>query len=194
MAFTEIDRNLLRRCLTEDSGAWKDFVDRFIGLFLHVIRHTAHSRSIVLHEEDTEDIVAEIFSAVCDKDFAVLRGFRGQSSLATYLTVIARRIAIREMTHKRQAEALGHVNARQSSLEQASASATAVPVARLENHEEVQHLLKLLPPRDARIVEAFHLQGMSYGEISQTLKIPQNSIGPTLSRALKRLRDVKVSQ
>jgi len=41
VALTEIDRNLLKRCLAEEPGAWKDFVDRFMGLFVHVVTHTA---------------------------------------------------------------------------------------------------------------------------------------------------------
>ena len=191
MALTEVDRTLIKRCLTEDAGAWKDFVDRFIGLFIHVVRHTAHSRSVNLQPEDSEDLVADIFCSICANDYAVLRAFRGQSALATYLTVIARRVVIREMTRKRMAEALGHVSAHKTSLEQASASAE-VPIVRLEDEEEVKHLLRLLPPRDARVVEAFHLKGQSYREISESTGLPENSIGPTLSRAMNRLRELRL--
>ena len=61
MALTEIDRTLLKRCLSEEPGAWKDFVDRFIGLFVHVINHTAHARSVPLSPDDVEDLSAEVF-------------------------------------------------------------------------------------------------------------------------------------
>ncbi len=61
MALTESDRKFLRRCLADEPGSWKDFVDRFSGLFVHVIRHTAHSRSIPLTPEDEDDLLAEIF-------------------------------------------------------------------------------------------------------------------------------------
>ena len=33
MALSEIDRNLLARCLAKNAEAWKDFVDRFLGCF-----------------------------------------------------------------------------------------------------------------------------------------------------------------
>ena len=36
-----IDRDLLRRCLHHEPGAWNDFVDRFLGLVYHVVGHTA---------------------------------------------------------------------------------------------------------------------------------------------------------
>ena len=57
-----------------------------------MIRHTAQARSVRLAPEDRDDLCAEVFLAIIKNDFAVLRNFRGQSSLATYLTVVARRI------------------------------------------------------------------------------------------------------
>lgn len=84
MALTEIDRNLLKRCLAEEPGAWKDFVDRFMGLFVHVINHTAHARSVRLSQEDCDDLCSDVFITLLANDFAVLRHFRGKSSLATF--------------------------------------------------------------------------------------------------------------
>ncbi|MBI1312327.1 sigma-70 family RNA polymerase sigma factor [bacterium] len=188
MALTEIDRNLLKRCLAEEPGAWKDFVDRFIGLFIHVINHVGHSRSVRLSADDVDDLCAEVFVALLAEDFAILRRFRGNSSLATYLTVIARRIVVREVAKRRKAEALGHVNAHQSSIEQAHATGNR-DVQRIENTEQVERMLRDLPERDADIVRQFHLEGRSYGEISSRLGIPENTIGPTLSRARELLRN-----
>ncbi len=188
MALTEIDRNLLKRCLAEEPGAWKDFVDRFIGLFIHVIGHVGDSRSVKLSSDDIDDLCAEIFITLLADDFAILRRFRGQSSLATYLTVIARRIVVKEVSRRRQAEALGHVNAHQSSLDRAHAS-SAQHVQRIEDVEQVEQMLRELPERDADIVRQFHLEGRTYGEISSRLGIPENTIGPTLSRARKHLRN-----
>ena len=75
-------------------GAWNDFVDRFLGLVYHVVHHTAHLRSTPLRPEDAEDLAAEILLQIVAGDYAVLRQFRGKSSLATYLTVVARRICV----------------------------------------------------------------------------------------------------
>ena len=118
MALTEIDSHLLKRCLAEEPGAWKDFVDRFLGLFVHVINHSAHARSVSLLEDDVEDLCAEVFLALLDDNFAILRRFQGKSSLATYLAVVARRIVVREMVRRRMAQALGHVNAHHAALNQ----------------------------------------------------------------------------
>lgn len=191
MALTEIDRNLLKRCLSAEPGAWKDFVDRFMGLFVHVVNHTAHAHSIRLSQHDVDDLCAEVFVDLLADDSDVLRRFRGQCSLATYLTVIARRIIAREISRKRMAEALGHVNAQHNG---ARLVPQAVPQeqSRIEDLDEVRRLLEDLSDPDAEVVKQFHLEGRSYREISARLGIPENSIGPTLSRAREKMRQRKV--
>jgi RNA polymerase sigma-70 factor (ECF subfamily) len=189
VAFTDIDRRVLKQCLSKAPGAWEDFVDRFIGLFVHVIQHTAHARSVTLSRDDLDDLCSEIVLLLLQNDFAVLRHFRGSSSLATYLTVVARRVAVRELIKRKQSEAMGHVNAHNSAI---AAGGGAGEVQRIDDEEEVRILLKLLSPSDAAIVRKYHLDGRSYRQISEELGIAENSIGPTLTRARDRLREMQV--
>ncbi|MGD9855736.1 MAG: RNA polymerase sigma factor [Planctomycetaceae bacterium] len=186
MALTTLDRNLLKQCLSRAPGAWEDFVDRFIGLFVHVVNHTAHARSVVLGPADVEDLCAEVFLTLLKDDQAILRNFRGESSLATYLTVVARRIVVREIMRRRRSEALGHVDAHQATMEATRSDGS--DVQRIEDAEEVERLLRGLPRREAAVVRLFHMEGKSYQEISRSLRVPENTIGPTLSRARERLR------
>ena len=190
LALTEVDRSLLARCLEHHPGAWRDFVDRFIGLFVHVVNHTAHARSVRLSSDDIDDLCAEVFLTLLADDFAALRRFRGRCSLATYLAVIARRVVVREIARRRKAEALGHVPAHQASLDRAGSG--PVHEGRIDDEDEVQAMLAGLGERDASVVRHFHLEGRSYSEISQLLGIPENSIGPTLARARGRLRQQNV--
>lgn len=183
VALTEIDRNLLTRCLTNQPGAWRDFVDRFLGLFVHVVHHTAQARSIPTTPDLVDDLCAEVFVRLLENDYAVLRRFRGHSSLATYLTVVARRIVVKEMARRRMAEAMGHVSAHPEP------SSNDHPERRIEDRDEIERLLSDLPPQDAEIVRRYHFQGKSYRDISRELGIPENTVGPTLSRARQRLRD-----
>lgn len=185
MALTEIDRQLLKRCLAEEPGAWKEFVDRFLGLFVHVIQHTAHARSVKTTSEDIDDLSAEIFLTLLANNFAALRHFRGKSSLATYLAVVARRVVVREMSKRRMAEALGHVAASQTALESAHVSHDG---PRVESQEEVQRMLEELPAVDAEAVKMFHIEGKSYREISAALGVAENTVGSMLSRAREKMR------
>src|SRR3990172_8972486 len=109
VALSELDRDLLDYCLKGDPLGWQKFVDRFMGLVVHVINHTAQCRSTNLTAADREDLAAEVFLAIVDNGMAVLRHFRGKSSLATYLTVVARRVVVRKLVEGRSAMPLGEM-------------------------------------------------------------------------------------
>jgi len=194
VALTDVDKNLLKRCIAEEPGAWKDFVDRFLGLFIQVIRHSAQSRSVRISHEDEDDLCSEILLLLLADNYAILRRFSGHSALATYLTVIVRRITVQEIARRRLAEEFGHTNAHQASVEQAGTRTNGnAEYQRIEDTEELQSILDELPPLDAEIVRLYHLESKSYREISSHLGIPENSIGPTLHRAREKMRKKRVS-
>lgn len=186
MALTDIDRELLKKCVAEQPGAWRDFVDRFIGLFVHVVRHTGHARSVKLSDDDVDDICAEIFLALVANDHRILRSFRGEASLATYLAVVARRIAVREIIRRRTSEALGHVNA--SAVQRVPDRTAAQPQQRIDDRDQVERMLAGLGGKDADIVRLYHLEGRTYREIAAHTGLPEPTIGSTLSRARARIR------
>jgi RNA polymerase sigma-70 factor, ECF subfamily len=186
VVLTEIDRDLLERCLQRKPRAWEDFVDRFMGLVVHVVIHSAQSRSLRLTPEDRDDLVSEVFLNILKNDFAILRHFRGQSSLATYLTVVARRIVVRGMLQQR----LQSLPAEGGSGEDVAdvADTGDQPAERIGSREEIERLLNELQEGEARVVRMYHLEGRSYHEISAAVGVPENSIGPILSRARHKLR------
>jgi RNA polymerase sigma-70 factor (ECF subfamily) len=181
VALSEIDRNLLDRCLNRKPRGWEDFVDRFMGLVVHVINHTAQCRSTNLPAAEREDLAADVFLAIVDNDMAVLRHFRGKSSLATYLTVVARRVVVRKLVEGRSAMPLGEMVAKAEADEYE-------PEQRISDQEEVGKLLGQLQGSEAAVVRMYHLEGKSYQEISRTVGMPENSVGPMLSRARAKLR------
>ncbi len=186
MALSDIDRNLLQRCLARKPRAWEDFVDRFPGLIMHVVHHSAQCRSIRLSSEDAEDLAADVFLALIDNDFAVLRRFRGECSLATYLTVVARRVVVRELLKRRTTSSLS--DSASKLADPGSGNGMSQHEERITNQEQVHRLLQLLDGKERDVVRMYHLEGLSYGEISKRLGVPENSIGPTLSRAREKMR------
>src|ERR1700742_2129032 len=111
-----------------------------MGLVVHVINHTAQCRSTNLSAADREDLAAEVFLAIIDNDMAVLRHFRGRSSSATYLTVVARRLVVRKLVDGRSSVPLGDMVAQAESDE---------PEQRIDNREEVGRLLGQLQGPEA---------------------------------------------
>jgi RNA polymerase sigma-70 factor (ECF subfamily) len=180
----DIDKQLIDRCLRKEPGAWNDFVDRYMGLIYHVIHHVSHARSITLSTDDIEDIAAEIFLEIVDDDYATLRRFKGASSLPTYLTVVARRICVKEVVRRQREAELGHTHAHRAAVnEDGSSEAEAIASA-----EEVQRMLEDLPERDAEVVKLYHLRYLNYRQIGKQLGIPENSVGPILAKARQHLR------
>jgi RNA polymerase sigma-70 factor (ECF subfamily) len=62
------------------------------------------------------------------------------------------------------------------------------PEQRIEDREEVRRLLGELHGSEADVVRMYHLEGKTYQEISRSVGMPENSVGPMLSRALAKLR------
>ena len=115
------------------------FVDRFLGLVVHVVNHTARAKSIRLSAADRDDLCGEVFLAIVKNDFALLRNFRGKSSLATYLTVVARRIVVREMLARMSAAQ--PIDASSPQVAESVADRRASAEDRLSDREEVERLL-----------------------------------------------------
>jgi RNA polymerase sigma-70 factor, ECF subfamily len=186
VALSEIDRNLLQRCLARKPRAWEDFVDRYMGLVVHVVNHSAQSRSLRLTPEDREDLAAQVFLNIVRDDLAILRHFRGESSLATYLTVIARRVVVHEILQQKSPSRLDNHNSHNT--DHAMAVVGSEVEQRVSDREQVEKLLAELDGAEAKVVRMYHLEGKSYQEISSAVGMPENSVGPTLSRARRKMR------
>lgn len=183
MPLTEMDRQLIHRCLEREPEAWCEFVDRYLGVVFHVIQHTAHMRGIVLHADDAEDLAADVMATIVDNNFKVLRRFRGKSSMASYLAVIARRVVVNKLCRRAIYEK--RVQAARTELD----GKTSAPSSQsIDDADEVHRLLETLEGNDARLVRAFYLENKTYSQISVELGIPENSIGPTLTRLKAQLK------
>ncbi len=181
MVLSDLDRDLISRCLAGADGAWESFVERYLALITHVVTATGKIRLGSIPDQWRDDLVAEVLLTLVENDFAVLRQFRGQSSLGTYLVVVARRIAVRKLSKMRRAAA--------KQLPQ-DVSAEPEPELALENSEEVAALLQQMPESEATAIRMFHLEHRTYSEIGQQMGLPENSVGPLLSKARQRMRSL----
>lgn len=177
------DRTLLEQCLRGDSAAWSAFVERFGGLLAFVVDRTASQRRQPLAGADRDDILADILLEIIHRDAAVLRAFAGRSSLATYLTVVARRVSVRGLS--RLAAARGP----HGTTDGASLTNVADVAVGGTDRAQLEDLLDKLPADEASLIRLHHLEGHSYGEISRLTGMPLGSIGPALSRARQKLKE-----
>ncbi len=188
MPLTDKDRILINDLLSGTTGAWNTFVDRYANLIEQVISHTTHAHSLKLNRHDIDDLTADVFTTLLDRNMGAIRGFRGRSSFATYLAVVVRRVVLRKLTQRRYLQAFGHVQAHQASVAEATDSSAS---QRVDEKDEVDSLMQQLPESLRPIVRMFYLDGNTYQQISQRLSIPLNSIGPTLARAKALLQQTR---
>jgi RNA polymerase sigma-70 factor (ECF subfamily) len=183
MVLSEQDRDLLNRCLAKVDGAWDSFIDRYLPLLTHVVSSTLETKFGRVPVTAKEDLLAEVLLALVEDDYAILRRFKGQSSLGTYLVVIARRISARRVTKMAKTQ--------NRSLNGQKVAGQNAESAAFENTEEVEALLSRMDSEDASLIRLFHLEHKSYQDIGLEMGIPENSIGPKLSRARDRMRSLR---
>ena len=191
MALTDVDADLLKRCLSKQPGSWNDFVDRYLSLIYHAIHFSAHLRSAKLSPEDVEDIAAEVLVQLVADNSKALREFKGEASLSTYLTVIARRICVHELTRRqavRDEIRKGVTRAPDEDTDDSAAAAKG-----MEKLDEVDALLRRLSGKQREIVRLYYLESRTYEEISTELNVPVNTIGSILTRARAKLRELSQS-
>lgn len=128
-----------------------------------------------------EDICSQVWHQLYDKDRSLLRQCMRENRLLPMLHTLARN---RCVDHIRK-----HRRFHLSDEELAPETPRAEPEQTTGLHREwlIGHV-RDLPGREREVIELFYLQDLSYREIHQVSGIPENSIGPTLKRALKHLR------
>ena len=100
MSINHLDAALLERCLSFQDRAWEDFVDRFLGLVLHVIDHTVSKREVRFRGEERTVLCERVFAALAHDRFRLLREHNARSSLTTYLSIVVRRIVVRSLLNQ----------------------------------------------------------------------------------------------
>lgn len=181
------DRQLVDACLAGTPGGWDLFIRRFGRLIAEVVTRTADRRLRGLSATDRDDLVAEVFAELLARDAAALRMFSGRSTLTTYLTVIARRVTVRQL--QRRSRSVAPVVTGDGAAEAPDDSLPATEVT--AQQEEIEHWLACLEETDRNLVRMHDLEGHSYSEIARATGIPINSIGPRLSRARALVRQAR---
>ena len=173
------DETLIAACRAGEQDAWQEVFDRYHRL----VRSIAISYGA--REHDAEEIVQISFSVLFDS----IHRIRPDSTLAPWLSTIARRHTWRLLERRRRAEpaaihdeALTHDDVREHETRSA-------------DDELLRLALQQLPPRCRTLIELLYLRGdePSYAEISAELGLPVGSIGPTRGRCLERLRAIMAS-
>ena len=167
------ERRLIARCQAGDTAAFRELVER------HQSRAYALALRILRSPSDAEEVAQDAFVRV----WTSLSGFRGESSLATWIhRIVARRAfdraqVLKNRRAREQAEAILPETAAPAAVDQDSLRAALL-----------QRLLAGLTPAQRAVVTMFYYEGRSVEQVAATLGMPENTIKTHLLRARAALR------
>jgi RNA polymerase sigma-70 factor (ECF subfamily) len=174
------EQELLERARQGDERAFRQLVEQYEGLVAATVI------GMLGPGPDAEDVGQETFL----RFHRALRGFRGDSSVGTYLTRIAINQSLRALDKRKR------WTARFSSRDQSevpwdpvSPDPTADEVLRSrETAAVVQQAIRKLSPGQRAVMVLRMIDGYSTRETAEILEIPQGTVLSRLSRAMDRLK------
>lgn len=177
------DRRLVARLIEREPQAWQEFLTRYERLIVARIAAACREVNIEPRPEFIEECSAELTSLLFHNDLAALRRFEGRAKLSTWLSVIIRRCTLGIIKRRR----------RQAVQPDSRFDIAAIPDSREspsdpEQSARLQACLAQLSPKDREILHLQFDEQLSYAAIGERLGIAENSVGPKLHRAQKRLK------
>lgn len=171
---------LLRRLLADDPSAWRELVEKYSALLLAISRRTFGGYGFAVSDHDCEDVVAEVWGNLLRNNRQVIRQCLERKQVLPTLHVLTRNRTIDVMRRRKLV------------TQPLSEEFAEVPVVETEAEElpvaQLRIALTQLSAKERTLVELFYLQKKKYREIELLTGISQNSVGPTLARALEKLR------
>ena len=134
--------------------------------------------------EDADDATQDTFL----KAYRSLKQFRGDARLKTWLCRIARNECLNRLRHEDMASLDQQLTTDYSFQ---IADLTPSPLELIERQEiqsMVHEAINKLPHRYRLVITLFHLNGLSYEEISQVMEIPMGTVKTHIFRARELLK------
>ncbi len=179
-------REIVRRLIADDHYAWCELVDSHSGLLFGLARSTFERHGRHASRHDAEDAVTAVWRDLLANDKRLLRSCLERGGLLALLHTLVRNRCV-DMMRKQGADPCIAMD-----MKDISGIAMDAEVHQEESPDdsEISLALESLPVKERSCVRLFFLQDRSYREISELTGMPVNSIGPTIRRALDKLRIV----
>jgi RNA polymerase sigma-70 factor, ECF subfamily len=181
MSERQDERELLLRLLEDDPGAWSELVHEYSALLLGAARRVFVRYGFPASHHDAEDVVATVWQNLLAHDRRQVRVCLERGNLLPALYALTRNRAVDLIRRQRFPVQPLPDAVTQMPEPHAEAIDPATVAAGL-------HAVEALAPRERTVVRLFFLHGRTYRDIETLTGIPLNSIGPTLNRALGKLR------
>jgi RNA polymerase sigma-70 factor (ECF subfamily) len=175
------DSELVRSAIGGDDQAFHALVDRHAPALFRSALALSRNRA------DAEDLLQETLVAA----HRGLKGFRGSSSIRTWLSTILTRKAFKAIRRNKRRRSTLSLDAGDD-VRDATASDPAMlrkaHVPGVESRLDVMQVLATLPEPYREVLVLRELQGLSYQEIADVLNLPRGTIESRIFRARAEFR------
>jgi RNA polymerase sigma-70 factor (ECF subfamily) len=127
-------------------------------------------------EDTAQDVFVRIWKA--------LAGFRGQSSLSTWIYAITRNTCL---TALKSAAAKREISIEEPGVGQVVESSAAVSEPATRAGIDLIRLIAELPERHQQVLQLYYMEERSYEEVARLLDLPMGTVKVSLHRARKQL-------
>lgn len=182
------DLELVSACANGDNKAWTVFLERYDKFLYFILRRGSFSDT---RDHEIEDLHDEILAWLLANDGRILRSFRGESKLTSWLGVVVTR-QLRRLLKRKVAKEGGTVSLDALSLdagtELADKNRRDSSGYRPEAIDALREALSSLGDRDRKLLVGFFIQKRRYEGLARELGVKEGSIGQLLFRAKKKLK------
>jgi RNA polymerase sigma factor (sigma-70 family) len=174
---------LVERLCAGDGAAWSELIRDYSGLLMGLAGRTFGAHGFHFASQDAEDVVAGVWRNLLERENRLLEQCRIRGGLLPLLVTLSRNRAVDLM--RRHKNFLVPLHESQPEPQAPDSEGESLPDSALLSPE----LFEILSPREKTCIRLFYLQGKKYREIERLTGISINSIGPTLKRALAKLKE-----
>lgn len=184
---------LVRRCAEGDEDAWADFLAAYGAFLDYVVRRALVSArgGRLPSAHDVAELRGEVVAWLLEGDGRVLRTFRGESKLTSWLGVVvgrrARRLARRGQGLERRMVSLDALSA-EAATHLACAGPDGGGGEREAALRKLADAVEALGERDRYLIRAAFFERRSYAEMAEAVGVRTDSVGQLLYRAKSRLK------
>ena len=174
------ERALIQSILAGQVNDFQVIIENHQKLVWHLVSR------IVPQEFDREDICQEVFVKV----FRKLRSFKFESKLSTWIGRIAYNSALNHI-QKKKPELYEDISPEGVTIDSLESSVTApdMTVERNNMAEILREEISKIPIQYRTIITLYHLEEMTYNEISEIMNLPEGTVKSHLFRARKLLKE-----
>ena len=190
------EADLVRACADGDRDSWVRFVDSYGGLIASLARRMLQRRTGRACDADVDEVTSGVFLALVKGERRLLRRYRPEFRLSTYLGVICRTEVGKYLRRGglKPKSLVPYAEGEEGDAGRGTEDPSAEnPLAALERKERetailgVRAALERLAPRDRLLLSLRYIDGLDYVRIADVLRIHPESVGQLLHRAKERL-------